>query len=135
MTVAVLFARADSVYKTLPGVDVWDEARDARQWPGSGPAVAHPPCRAWGRLRAFANPAPHEKDMARFAVAKVREFGGVLEIAGEPRRLIFQGVHKIAGFDYGREWGDEAPRSDIVLIGRSLPEAALRAGFAECVAG
>jgi len=61
--------------------------------------------------------------------------GGVLAIAGEPRRLIFQGVHKIAGFDYGREWGDEAPRSDIVLIGRSLPEAALRAGFAECVAG
>lgn len=60
---------------------------------------------------------------------------GVLAIAGEPRRLIFQGVHKIAGFDYGREWGDEAPRSDIVLIGRSLPEAALRAGFAECVAG
>ena len=37
-TVAVLFARADSVYKTLPGVDVWDEARDARQWPGSGPS-------------------------------------------------------------------------------------------------
>ena len=78
-TVAVLFARADSVYKTLPGVDVWDEARDARQWPGSGPAVAHPPCRAWGRLRAFANPAPHEKDLARFAVARIREFGGVLE--------------------------------------------------------
>lgn len=60
---------------------------------------------------------------------------GVLAISGEPRRLIFQGVHKIAGFDYGREWGDEAPRSDIVLIGRNLPEAALRAGFAECVAG
>lgn len=28
MTVAVLFARADSVYKTLPGVDVWDEERE-----------------------------------------------------------------------------------------------------------
>ena len=21
-----------NVYKTMPGVDVWDEARDARQW-------------------------------------------------------------------------------------------------------
>ena len=30
MTVAVLFARADSHYKALAGVDVWDEARDAR---------------------------------------------------------------------------------------------------------
>ena len=77
--VTVLFARADSVYKGIPGVDVWDEARDARRWPGGGPAVAHPPCRAWGRLRAFANPAPHEKDLARFAVAQVREWGGVLE--------------------------------------------------------
>ena len=48
MTVAVLFARADSVYKTMPGVDVWDEARDARQWPGSGPAVA----RQWHIRRA-----------------------------------------------------------------------------------
>jgi hypothetical protein len=32
--VAALFVRADSIYKTLPGVDAWDEARDARQWPG-----------------------------------------------------------------------------------------------------
>lgn len=59
---------------------------------------------------------------------------GVLAIANEPRRLVFQGVHKIAGFDYGREWGKDAPRSDIVLIGRGLPEEALRAGFAGCVA-
>jgi len=79
MTVAVLFARADSVYKTMPGVDVWDEARDARQWPGSGPAVAHPPCRAWGQLSHMASPAPHEKDLARWAVKQVREWGGVLE--------------------------------------------------------
>jgi hypothetical protein len=35
--VAALFVRADSIYKTLPGVDAWDEARDARQWPaGAG---------------------------------------------------------------------------------------------------
>ena len=57
---------------------------------------------------------------------------GVLAIADDPRRLVFQGVHKIAGFDYGREWGDEAPRSDIVLIGRGLPEEELRAAFARC---
>jgi hypothetical protein len=77
--IAVLFARADSVYKVLPGCDVWDIDRDARRWPGGGPAVAHPPCRAWGRLRHFANPRPDEKDLAIWAVDMVRRFGGVLE--------------------------------------------------------
>lgn len=79
MTVAVLFARADSHYKALAGVDVWDAERDARRWPGGCPVVAHPPCRAWGRLRTFARPRPDEMNLARLAVALVREFGGVLE--------------------------------------------------------
>jgi len=77
--VAVLFARADSCYKKLPGVDVWDAERDARRWPGGCPVVAHPPCRAWGRLRHFAKPRPDEKALALFAVDQVRRFGGVLE--------------------------------------------------------
>lgn len=77
--VAVLFARADSIYKQLPGVDVYDEARDARTWAGGAPVVAHPPCRAWGRLRRLARPLPHEKSLAILAVAHVRRYGGVLE--------------------------------------------------------
>lgn len=79
MKVAVLFARADSVYKTLPGCDVWDIDRDARKWPGGYPVVAHPPCRAWGRLRHFAKPRSDEKGLALWAVKQVRSFGGVLE--------------------------------------------------------
>lgn len=78
-TVAVLFARADSVYKALPGCDVYDMERDARTYDGPWPVVAHPPCRAWGRLRTFANPRPDERNLARLAVALMREFGGVLE--------------------------------------------------------
>ena len=78
-TVAVLFARADSIYKTLGGTDVYDMERDARIYDGPHPVVAHPPCRAWGRLRTFANPRPDERNLARLAVALVREFGGVLE--------------------------------------------------------
>lgn len=77
--VAILFARADSVYKTLPGCDVYDIERDARTWPGGCPVVAHPPCRAWGVLRALAKPRHDEKDLARWAVAQVRYWGGVLE--------------------------------------------------------
>lgn len=77
--VAVLFARSDSVYKTLPQLDVYDAERDARTWPGGCPAVAHPPCRGWGRLRHFAKPRHDEKDLALFAVDAVRAYGGVLE--------------------------------------------------------
>lgn len=79
IAVAVLFARADSNYKALPQCDVWDAERDARRWPGGVPVVAHPPCRAWGRLRQFAKPRDDEKELALLAVAHVREFGGVLE--------------------------------------------------------
>ncbi|PZU51886.1 MAG: hypothetical protein DI561_15030 [Thauera sp.] len=79
MTVAVLFARQDSVYKSFDGVDVFDIDRDARTWPGGTPCIAHPPCRAWGSLRHFAKPRPDEKVLALFAVDQVRRWGGVLE--------------------------------------------------------
>lgn len=77
--VAVLFAREDSVYKTLPGIDIYDVVRDARTWAGGCPVVAHPPCRAWGLLRQFAKPRHDEKALAILAVSHVRQFGGVLE--------------------------------------------------------
>lgn len=83
--VAVLFARADSVYKTMPGTDVYDEARDARKWPGGAPIVAHPPCRLWAKLRQFAKAADPvaERQLAIDAVARIRTFGGVLEHPAE----------------------------------------------------
>lgn len=77
--IAALFVRGDSVYKTLPGVDAWDIKRDARKWPGGCPVVAHPPCRAWGRLRHFAKPRQDEKELAHFAIDALRKNGGVLE--------------------------------------------------------
>ena len=80
-TVAVLYARPNSIYKRLEAADVWDMERDARCWPGGAPVVAHPPCRAWGRLRHFAKPRPDEKGLALHAVAAVREHGGVLELS------------------------------------------------------
>ncbi|PJG58776.1 CobW family GTP-binding protein [Aeromonas cavernicola] len=64
----------------------------------------------------------HGNDMLRYK--------GILAIAGEPRRLIVQGVHKVVGFDYGSPWGDQTPRSTLVIIGRHLPLANLRAEFA-----
>ncbi len=76
---AALFVRADSVYKTMPGVDAWDIERDARRWPGGEPVIAHPPCRAWGRLQHIAKPRDDERALGLWAVDQVRRWGGVLE--------------------------------------------------------
>lgn len=102
-TVAVLFARADSIYKTLPGCDVWDIERDARKWPGGGPVVAHPPCRTWGRLRQFAKPRPDEKALGPWAVEQVRRFGGVLEHPAESTLFAHCGMPRPGQFpdDFG----------------------------------
>lgn len=58
--ISVLFARRDSVYKQFEDFDVWDIDRDARPWLGGTPVIAHPPCHAWGRLRAFSNASATE---------------------------------------------------------------------------
>lgn len=77
--ITVLFARKDSIYKALPDCDVWDIERDALNWQGDTPVIAHPPCRAWGKLRTFANPRPGEKELATWAVQQVQKYGGILE--------------------------------------------------------
>lgn len=78
-SVAVLFARSDSNYKSMAMCDVYDKDRNALNYEGGFSVVAHPPCRAWGQLRKMANPAPGEKELALFAVQQVRQWGGVLE--------------------------------------------------------
>lgn len=77
--VAALFVRPDSIYKTIEGVDCWDIERDARKWLGNAPIIAHPPCRAWGQLRAFAKPRPDEKELAIWVTRQIQKWGGVLE--------------------------------------------------------
>lgn len=48
--IAALYVERDGVYYGLPGVDPWDEERDARTYAGPWPVVAHPPCARWCRL-------------------------------------------------------------------------------------
>ena len=77
--VTVLFAHRHTHYRELPGVEVYDQARDARTWPGGTAVIAHPPCAQWGRLRQLATTNPEEKALGPFAVDQVRTWGGVLE--------------------------------------------------------
>ena len=89
MTVAALYVDAKGSYSGLPGVDAWDEARDARLYAGPHPVVAHPPCQRWGKLWAgqplwIKRTGQRKKkgdDGGCFAaaLAAVRKWGGVLE--------------------------------------------------------
>lgn len=87
--IAALFVETGGVYADIPGVDVWDEARDARKYPGPWPVVAHSPCQRWGKLWAgqplFIKQTGIRKikgdDGGCFssALEAVRTHGGVLE--------------------------------------------------------
>ncbi|MCQ3002238.1 GTPase [Pseudomonas syringae] len=67
--------------------------------------------------------------------SQLLRYKGVLNIAGEPRRMVFQGVLKLYGFDWDTEWEEgEKRESVIVFIADELPEEKIRAGFAK-VAG
>ena len=87
--VAALFVETDGCYFGLPGVDPWDEARDARRYAGPYPVVAHPPCQRWGKMW-FGQPLTVKRTGTRkikgddggcFASAldSARTFGGVIE--------------------------------------------------------
>lgn len=87
--IAALFVQTNGCYFGLPGVDPWDEPRDARKYAGPHPVVAHPPCQRWGKMW-FGQPLHVSKGGERkqkgddggcfqAAINAVREFGGVLE--------------------------------------------------------
>lgn len=84
-TIAALYVQPDGCYADLPGVEVWDQARDARTYAGPHPVVAHPPCQRWGRFWHGSTRKPHQfrkgEDEGCFAaaLAAVRLFGGVIE--------------------------------------------------------
>ena len=60
---------------------------------------------------------------------------GIIDVAGEDRRLVFQAVHMILEGDFQGPWRNGDKRySRLVFIGRNLDETALRAGFESTVA-
>ncbi|AHZ79359.1 cobalamin synthesis protein P47K [Pseudomonas putida] len=82
------------------------------------------------RLSDFMNELleTHGKQLLRYK--------GVLNIAGEARKLVFQGVLKLYGFDWDAEWAEgETRESVMVFIADELPEATIRAGFEALAAG
>ena len=79
MKIPVLFANKESFYKDFEIFDVYDEERNAFNYTGRSPLIAHPPCRLFSRLRYFSNADKKELQCAYFALDKIRRFGGILE--------------------------------------------------------
>ena len=58
---------------------------------------------------------------------------GIIDVAGEDRRLVFQAVHMLLDADFQRPWtSSDARSSRLVFIGRNLDRAALEADFEAC---
>ena len=85
MTIAALYVESAGCYFDQAGVDPWDIVRDARQYAGPHPVVAHPPCQRWGRFWHGSTRKPHQYKLGAdegcfaAALASVRQWGGVLE--------------------------------------------------------
>ena len=108
--IAALYVQENGAYWSLPDVDAWPEARDARHYTGPLPVVAHPPCQLWGAMAAV-NYArwggEHNKpgnDGGCFAAAldSVRRFGGVLEHPAKTRAWAAHGLAAPAGIGWQR---------------------------------
>ena len=98
--IAALFVEADGIYAGLPGVDLWDEARDARTYAGPGPVIAHPPCQRWGRFWHGSTRKPHQFALGddggcfEAALRAVNTFGGVLEHPADSHAWAAYGIPK-----------------------------------------
>lgn len=100
--VAALFVQEGGCYFGLQEVDPWPISRDAREYDGPYPVVAHPPCQLWGALAAVNHKrwgGDHNKpgnDSGTFASAlkSVNEYGGVLEHPAKSRAWAAHGLHR-----------------------------------------
>jgi hypothetical protein len=97
--VAALYVHRDSIYKSMPGVECWDEERDAYTYDHVMPIVAHPPCRLWAGMRGLSTADSIERLTALHAMGCMMRCGGVIEHPA--RSLIWPWI--MSGAD-GRTW-------------------------------
>ena len=92
ITVAALYIDPRGPYPRMPGVECWDESRDARRYEGPHPIVAHPPCAQWSALRHLATQST--ADCALHAIRQVHMCGGVVEHPAFSRLWDYVGLPK-----------------------------------------
>ena len=75
------------------------------------------------------------RHLLQFKGPDIFRMKGILHLAGESNRYVFQGVHMIFDGGHDRPWRThEKRRSELVFIGRNLDETELRQGFRRCLA-
>lgn len=66
---------------------------------------------------------------------RLLRYKGVLNLLGQERKVILQGVHELMSYDAGAVWAPQEPRlSKLVFIGLGLPREMLLTALAGCLA-
>ncbi|NJL10926.1 MAG: GTP-binding protein [Calothrix sp. SM1_7_51] len=74
-------------------------------------------------------------ELLRTQGADIFRMKGILNIAGEDNRFVFQGVHMIFEGKPDRAWKEnETRKNELVFIGRNLNEAQMKEDFFACMA-
>ncbi len=58
---------------------------------------------------------------------------GIVSVAGEDQRFVFQGVHMLFDGRPDRPWLDEKRINQVIFIGRNLNRNELVEGFQKCL--
>lgn len=77
--ISILCAQHNSNYFNIEGLDIWTQERNAYNYTGNNPIIAHPPCAQWSRLHKFAKENKNEKELALHCWDLVNKNGGILE--------------------------------------------------------
>jgi len=85
--IAALFVEKNGCYSKLDNIDLWCKDRDARNYLGPYPVVAHPPCNLWTRFAIVNfirwggdhNKPRNDNGCFKSALQSIKKFGGVLE--------------------------------------------------------
>jgi hypothetical protein len=103
--VSALFVQSEGCYSGLDFIDPWPELRDAKNYKGDLPVIAHPPCQLWGALASVNysrwggehNKPKNDKGCFKSALKSVNRCGGVLEHPAKTRAFAEYGIEKPTG--------------------------------------
>ena len=99
--ISVLFCDPEGVYSEFPGLDLWGlPDRDAMDWPGGNPVICHSPCQEYS-IAKTCHPRRLPEPTFGFALAAVRNYGGVLE---HPAKSLAFRMHGLPSPREGAGW-------------------------------
>ncbi len=74
------------------------------------------------------------KDLLKSRGDDIFRLKGIIAVAGEPNRVVLQGVHRLMELRPADAWGSRKRESRLVFIGRNLDKDSLERGLRACLA-